>query len=659
MPTHINKTNSGPFSDDIKFINSSDNGGDFARNIAHQTQQTYISHTNILQELQKGIYLLTVRKNDIENPLQLKKLSDKAQYAILPAKHNNEPFGKISLNSLKNQCHGLLSSPWAKYLHGKGSPLTCQLYFYFHLPYVERTLVQKLEPTHFNVREILSNRTVLMSDGEYNYPVSIAKLPSVAIWNNETLLQAIDQQMDVLVTKFTLLRELNSSIKNAFRSSEWTLHDGQMRYTQGGLTRSFDYASLLDDICFAGYQNRIEQYLAHFRASDLDSSSSFPTVSVRSLVHLKARPQSLSNLQNGYAICAAKENLGKQTPIDAKDKNSSKAFSLWLNRAQRHVIRHNYHARVIFASETAKGAFSLVGEQIASIALFPGLVKGVFESLNIEAPPSVRMIAHNEDVITIAHDTASWADINLVNQKAASLFKLISNDGADPLSLFEQIRLPDIGVGTFQLRMVPDSFFELIETAHTMKHSMPPGHDHYLLGLAFECLHEWGLAVAEFQKALRFDSNDADILHALGSALMEIEQIKEALPFLKRAFDLLPEDPEVANNCGLSSIECGQLEDAIKAFERAVRLSPGSADYLKNLGDGYLLAARPLDALATLNKAIRCNPHSAQAHASLAHLHLAGGDEDLAKKHALIAYRENPVDANIANLLWHLTLGKK
>lgn len=188
---------------------------------------------------------------------------------------------------------------------------------------------------------------------------------------------------------------------------------------------------------------------------------------------------------------------------------------------------------------------------------------------------------------------------------------------------------------------------------------MPPGHDSYLLGLAYECLHEWSLAVAQFQKALRQDSKDPDILSALGSALLELGQAKEALPFIKHAFDLLPEDPEVANNLGRINLECGQVNEAISAFERAVRLSPASANFLANLGNGYLLAARPDDALAILNKAVRCNPSFAPAHESLAYLHLQCGDESQAKKHALLAYKENPVDPNIANLLWRLTVGKK
>ena len=113
-----------------------------------------------------------------------------------------------------------------------------------------------------------------------------------------------------------------------------------------------------------------------------------------------------------------------------------------------------------------------------------------------------------------------------------------------------------------------------------MKHTMPPGHDNYLIGLSYECLQEWGMAVSEFQKALRQDCQDSTILSALGCALMEIGQPESALPFLKRAYDARPEDAELANSLGRLHLQCGNTNEAIGAFERAVRLSPSSADFL-------------------------------------------------------------------------------
>ncbi|HXW53094.1 MAG TPA: tetratricopeptide repeat protein [Myxococcota bacterium] len=643
--------------EDIKFIEHIEQDATFTQKICQQIRNTNLSNTNLLQEMQQGIYLLTIKKTS--DSLHLKKLADRTQYAILPTRDQEGVFVKISFNHLRNLCHDQLPASWILSAANKENLVACQLYFFYHLNYVLEALTDRLAHTPLRLKEILSNRTVIFADGEFDYPVSLSRLAALAIWHDHALSVAIDNEIQRVSAKFLLFSELFASLQNTFAANDWTITDGQMRFTHLGITKPFDYASLLDDIQHAGLENRAQEYLSNFHASDLDSSNFFPTVAVRSPIHLKARPWALSSQRNGYAIVAAVESLGKQTAIRAIPKNGADAFLLWLKRTERHLFRHSYKARAVFVSPEHSGIFSLVGEQIATIGLFPSLIKGVFEKLSIIAPKSVRVIAHSEDVLTIAHDTASWVEINTASQKATELFRLVSTDGADPLSLFEQLVLPEVGAGNFQIKTVPDTFFELIDAAENHKNSMPRGHNHYLLGLAYECLHEWGLAAAEFQKALRLDNNDPDIYHNLGCALMEIGQVEQAMPFLKRAFDMMPEDAEVANNWGRINMECGELTDAIKAFEHAVRLSPGTADYLKNLGDGYLLAKRPDDALDILNKAVRSDPSFALAHASLASLHLAVGDDDLAKKHALIAYRENPADSNIANLLWRLTLQKK
>lgn len=658
MPTKTQTAYKHLINEDITSVDTSAFGDDILLRINHQIKQTQLTNTNQLQTLQTGLYLLTISKPHISDPLRIKKLSDRAQYSTLPAQYGAGVYAKITRSQFANLGHGTspsLASHAYNFLKGR---LPCHVIFFFQPDYIEKLLLEQM-PVGVFVNEVLTNRMIMLSNGEFVYPLCAKKLAALAIWRNMSLDKTVSHELAMLAHRFRLLPILLTALQQHFSDHEWTLTNGKMQITHQGVTKSFDYASLLEDIISAKHEHAIPSYLKHFRVNDLDTISSFPTVSVRSLVHMRARPQSLSSMGNGYAVAAAVESGGKQTPIYFMDQVSPQRFSLWMNRAVRNLYRHHYRARVVFPPENSHSAFSLVGEQVATIALFPALVKGIFEALNLDTPTSVRLIAHNEDVLTVAHDTASWVDINEVNQRATSLFRLVAIDGADPLSLFEQVVLPHVGVGTFQLKEVPESFFELVSTAQSMSLSSQNGHDHYLLGLAYECLHEWGLAVTEFQKALRFDATDPDVLHALGCALMEIGNIEESLPFLKRAFELMPEDPEVANDWGRSNLECGYLPDAISAFERAVRLSPGSADYLKNLGHGYLLAARPQDALSELNKAIKCDPHSAEAHASLAHLYLASGNETAARKHALIAYNENPVDANIANMLWRLTLGKK
>src|SRR5580704_9706063 len=187
MSTNIKTSATHQFSDDIKLIEQSINNEDnLEKIIDQQLQKTYISGSAVLQKLQDGIYLFTVKKHDTITALRLKKLSDRAQYGILPIHHNNEAFYKISLNNLKSQCHGLSPSSWLTWRSDQGSPLTCHLYFYLH---VTQLFSQELKRTPFYVREILSNRTIMLTDGEYNYPLAITELACLAIWCGEHLTQ--------------------------------------------------------------------------------------------------------------------------------------------------------------------------------------------------------------------------------------------------------------------------------------------------------------------------------------------------------------------------------------------------------------------------------------------------------------------------------------
>lgn len=627
--------------------------------ITAQIETSFELEKNLLQEIARGVFALTIPTTSATSAIDIKKISDRAQYSILSEKFSHDPLIRLSFLQLRNLCYTKNDCAWIQKIRTNSHHATTQIFFFYHLFTIEEAFIYELNCNKFNVVEKLSNKTIIISDGENNYPYNLSLLPAYSIWKNESVNEIMQQEIKEIKNKFNFYPRLYQSLSKNFRELNWQTIDGQWRYTFEGLTKSFDYASLADDILNAGHEKEVDNYLSSFSINDLDCSSSFPTLSIRSPVYLKARPNSLASLVDGYAICAAKEYSGKQSPVTRSSCLTKESFNHWFHRSSRHLFRHSYQARVIFSHEHDPKVFALVGEQIASIAIFPHLLTGVIEQLNLSVPKSVRLIAHHEDVLTIANEHASWQEINDLTNNAETLFKMVAIDGADPLNLFEEKQLPEHGVGSFHLNKVPKEFFELVDTATHLKQSMPPGHDSYLMGLAYECLHEWSLAVSQFQKALRQDSKDPDILSALGSSLLEIGQAKEALPFLKRAFDLLPEDPEVANNLGRISLECGMVSDAILAFERAVRLAPASAHFLANLGNGYLLARRVDDALEMLNKAIRCNPNFAPAHESLAHLHLQSGNESQAKKHALLAYKENPADTNIANLLWRLTVGKK
>lgn len=611
--------------------------------IENQLNITSLENKNFLQTVSSGIFLLTIKKE-----IQTKKMIDYCQYYLLPGIDKHKKFIKLSRELLKNYCFNTKEH--------KGLPdgifnyqSTYLPVFYYDIEYVEKYLLTSLTNEKYFVREALNNRTLIVSDNHFNYPLSLGRIVSTALWQGQDIKTTIKQEVNYLNKIFVLIKSFYDTLIKTYKDISFHVDNGYIYYSYNNVTQKLDHASIIHDVNNMT-DISIKNFLTTFDLDVINTYKSFPSVVVRSPVHIKARPESVFDNKCGYSVVATSEYYGKQTTVSASNDKKSKAFDYWFLRSLNHVFRQSYEARVVMLDETAE-TFSLVGEQVTTIALFPDLIKGVYEQLKLKAPNKVKLVAHNEDVLTIATDNCSWIKINNANVKAQNLFKMISSDGADPLSLFEQASLPKLGTGNFTIHKVPEHFFELLNTASSIENTSPHGYSHYLLGLAYRCINETGLAIHELKKAVKFNRNDADILNALGSTLMDTKNIEEAVYFLQLAFNNQPDNAELANKVGCSEMKYGRLDEAIKYFEKAVRLSPATAGYLKDLGESYLKSSRHLEALDILNQAIKCDPNSAHIHASLAYAHLAKGDQKTARRHALIAYKEIPDNMEIVELL--------
>ncbi len=94
-------------------------------------------------------------------------------------------------------------------------------------------------------------------------------------------------------------------------------------------------------------------------------------------------------------------------------------------------------------------------------------------------------------------------------------------------------------------------------------------------------------------------------------------QGKDALPSLKRAAELLPDDAEAHSNLGNAFRAAGQLENAVASQRRALALKPDYAQAHNNLGSALLDLARLDEALASFGRAAALNPDLALAHSNL------------------------------------------
>lgn len=591
-----------------------------------QIDQAIKEQKPVLGRVYHDIYLLSIPKSLQVAPLAIKKWSDRAQYVILPELTDEKVLNRLSFAQLKNNIY-------QNNIHMPIKSNSVILYFFAVQDSFINKLIELLHSDKLDVAVKKNRLNIVLNNQIILYDIN--KIISLFLVKNQPFHEFIEGLKAEAIKLSSVMEELSCDLE----SSQIKLGDLQ---------------ALSEEMIFLQQEVGVQSLLKSFTKDDLCLKNCYPTINVRSPIYLKARKDVLYRDEEGYIVCAGVIAENKMRPV-CLTKRDDDLMSLWLKRSAFYLHHHSYVARAIVDDVKDPQIVSLVGDHVSTVAYFPQLIKGAMEFLGFSSSiTKVRLLSHNQDILTIATSDRPWKDINENGERAKELFYLIAKDGADSLSLFEQILLPEFGVGNYNFTVVHESFFDLIHTARDLKEVLPKGHDCYLLGLAFLVLREDGLALEQLQKAYQLDQKDPDILHALGSTLIDTGYVKEALPFLKRAFSLSKEDPEVANNFGKTNLALGNIKEAIHAFEKAVHLNPSSPDYLLNLGQSLWAAKRTDEALKVLHQGIKANPEFAPLYSCMAHIYVDLGEKEKAKEKALLAYQANPTDADIADLLWGL-----
>lgn len=623
--------------------------------ITSQINECYIQKKSLLQQINENIYVLSIPR-DNKSVLDIKKISDRVQYSILPGINDEQGFTKLKLEQIKNfnfrdDCPSWFNLKVSENIFSK----KVLIFFYYQKKYFFEKITEVAKLNKLDI-ETIEEESIKFIYDDFETFILMNEIVSKCIWKNQNLKEIFQLAAAQTKLKFNLYQSLHNNLKKNFKVKQ---HQRKITLEQNGIDKNFNYQEATEQILALGFEDKIQSYLEIFEPENISIDPWFETLVIRSLNYLKVRPDTLHQKLEGYIVACAKEYQEKQIPIKTK-KNISTEFKLWQKRAHNKLNLHNFKARVITCNHKEIHSVGLIGEKISSLAISPKLIKGALEELQLDFQGMVKLTAYTEDTLVISKSDCSWAEISDMAEKTTGLSNMISSDGCDSLDLFLEVELPKCGAGLFSFKIIPNSFFKLVDTAVRLKNNVNSGHNHYLFGLAYQCLYEPQLAINEFKKALRFDSNDADVLGALGNGLKDIGNFKEAFLFLKKAFDITPKNAELANDLGEISFKIGELNTATFAFEKAVELQPASASYLSNLGKVYLHVQRENDALVILNEALRCDPAFAHAHENLALLYKKLGDIEMARKHALMAYDANPINQSIANLLWQLTMdGKK
>ena len=138
--------------------------------------------------------------------------------------------------------------------------------------------------------------------------------------------------------------------------------------------------------------------------------------------------------------------------------------------------------------------------------------------------------------------------------------------------------------------------------------------NYYNIGLVYDSLREFELAVSYYKKSIRV--NSANIRSIDNVARIYIDEIKDyniARTYLDRAIEVAPKDAEAYNLYGNISMLENDFELALNYFKKSIHLDP---EYFKNYYDiavCYYGLKNTDEAIKNAQKSIELNPNFSQA----------------------------------------------
>jgi Flp pilus assembly protein TadD len=156
-------------------------------------------------------------------------------------------------------------------------------------------------------------------------------------------------------------------------------------------------------------------------------------------------------------------------------------------------------------------------------------------------------------------------------------------------------------------------------------------------------------ALADADRSLQLDPNDATAWQQKGNALLALSHWNDARASLQRAAQLSPDDGRIWNNLGVSLEALGQTNDAVAAFQRAMTTSPPSDSAFLQMAFLRIRARQLDEATSVLDQFARIDPRpNAMALALRAVLAQKRGDSAQARKLQLQAEQLDPAAATWA-----------
>ncbi len=137
-------------------------------------------------------------------------------------------------------------------------------------------------------------------------------------------------------------------------------------------------------------------------------------------------------------------------------------------------------------------------------------------------------------------------------------------------------------------------------------------------GLELSRAGQYEEAIAEFQKALDKDPEQANIVANMADSYSKLEKNEEALKAYQRAIELDPNEAAFHTNMGVLLSQMGKMDESQEAFKKAAELNPaGSAQNFYNIGATMVNNGQTEAAIESFRQAISVDPNFSEAYYQL------------------------------------------
>lgn len=130
-------------------------------------------------------------------------------------------------------------------------------------------------------------------------------------------------------------------------------------------------------------------------------------------------------------------------------------------------------------------------------------------------------------------------------------------------------------------------------------------------------------AIPALKEALRIQPDNAEVHTSLGAALHNKGLIRESMLHYTEALRADPRCAKAHNNIGLALFQLQKLDEAIVEFTASLELNPDYLDARQNYGAALIAKGRKQEAVEQFGRLLKCRKHNAIAHHGMA-LALAG-----------------------------------